>query len=686
MSPFIWGYVIFAALVIFGLNLLFRRGKNTNDPLTDDRPSRSRGRSRANRSSSMSEPEEAGEEPGMIQKSMMDIESNERENELTRSEAMSPRSERHLQNDDEETPSREREENVSLSKVEQEQESTKMSADGNQDGEPSKKSKKKRKPSKRSEIIDPSSVHPVSIVAVLILGAFTAILNQTLLNVALPKIQTDLNVSYNTVQWLVTGYMLVNGVLIPITAFLLESFTTRTLFIFAMSSFGVGTIFCALSPTFPILLVGRLVQGIGAGIIMPLMTNVMLTIFPPEKRGAAMGTMGVAMIFAPAVGPTLSGWIVENYSWRLLFYVVLPITILDVILAVIFLRNIRQLTRPRLDILGVILSTIGFGGILYAFSEAGNKGWSDSQVQLSLIAGILSLIIFVWRSLTVKNPVLEFRVFKFSIFSMTTIVNAVITMAMFAGMVLTPIYLQNIRGFTPLQSGLLLLPGAIVMGIMSPVTGILYDKIGARPLAVVGLLITAITTWNFGHLTDATTYGHIMVMYTFRMFGMSMLMMPIMTEGLNNLPPKYYSHGTAMSNTLRQVSGSLGTAFLVTVMTNRSSFHEGMYINTITSANHFLAQKLQTLGQGMASMLHLPQSVGSSLLTESLYGQTMKESAIMGINDAFYVATGLSILALILSFFIRRSVQTAPKKPKKEATPESGPPAPASSQELATDQ
>ncbi|HSU80447.1 MAG TPA: DHA2 family efflux MFS transporter permease subunit [Candidatus Angelobacter sp.] len=526
-------------------------------------------------------------------------------------------------------------------------------------------------------------MNPIPIIAVLILGAFTAILNQTLLNVALPKIMTDLNVSYNTVQWLVTGYMLVNGVLIPVTAFLMETFSTRKLFLFAMISFGVGTILCALSPTFTILLVGRLIQGIGAGIIMPLMTNVMLTVFPPEKRGVAMGTMGVAMIFAPAVGPTLSGWIVENYTWRILFYVVLPFIVVDIILTLIFLKNIKKLTFPKLDLLGFILSTAGFGGILYAFSEAGNKGWGSGEVILSLSLGILSLVLFVWREYAVKYPMLEFRVFKYNIFALTTVVSGVITMAMFAGMILLPIYLQNIRGFTPLQSGLLLLPGAIIMGIMSPITGMLYDRVGARPLAIVGLIITIITTWQFATLTDATTYGHIMVLYTFRMFGMSMLMMPIMTEGLNQLPPHLHSHGTAMANTMRQVAGSLGTAFLVTVMSNRSIFHQAGYTNSLTASNHFASNQLQALGQGVGASMHLPTGTGSTLINFMLYGQVVKESTIQGINDAFVVATGLAALALVLSFFVKRSVKRAPK-PSAKKSRRSGPPALAPSDELAS--
>lgn len=508
-------------------------------------------------------------------------------------------------------------------------------------------------------------IKPVPIISVLIIGAFVAILNQTLINVALPRMMTDLNVTTNTIQWLVTGYMLVNGVLIPITAFLMETFSTRKLFIFAMSSFAIGTIICALAPDFSILMGGRVIQGIGAGIIMPLMTNVFLTIFPPEKRGIAMGTMGIAMIFAPAVGPTLSGYLVENYTWRLLFYIVLPIAVADIVLAFVFLKNVGKLTYPKFDFLGIIFSTLGFGGVLYGFSEAGNSGWGSGIVLSSLIIGIISILLFIWRELSMKSPMLEFRVFKYKIFALTTVVNAVVTMAMFAAMILVPIYLQNIRGFTPLQSGLILLPGAILMGIMSPITGALYDRIGARPLAIVGLLITALTTYQFAQFTDATTYGYIMILYSARMFGMSLLMMPIMTEGLNNLPRHLNSHGTAMSNTMRQVAGSLGTAFLVTVMTNRTAFHLANYQSDMTTSNTNLVNKLNQLGQAAQKGLHLPAGQSKQTVELMLFGKVVNESMIQGINDAFLVATLLAVIALFLSFFIKRSVPSKKKAKTK---------------------
>ncbi|MET1249363.1 DHA2 family efflux MFS transporter permease subunit [Sporolactobacillus sp. STCC-11] len=512
--------------------------------------------------------------------------------------------------------------------------------------------------------VQADSSHHVSIILVLILGAFVALLNQTLMNVALPKMMTDLNISTNTAQWITTGYMLVNGVLIPITAYLMETFTTRKLFLSAMIFFSVGTLVCALSPNFIILMVGRVIQAIGAGIIMPLMTNVFLTIFPPEKRGGAMGLMGVAMIFAPAIGPTLSGYVVEHFTWRLLFWIVLPLGILDIVLAVTYLKNVGRRSFPKLDALGVILSTIGFGGILYAFSEAGNNGWDDFAVLSTLVIGMFSLIWFVWHEMRIKTPLLNLRVFQYKIFTFTTIVNILVTMAMFAAMILLPIYLQNIRGFTPLQSGLLLLPGALLMGVMSPITGMLFDRIGSRPLAIIGLAVTIITTWAFAHLSDATTYGHIMFLYTARMFGMSLLMMPIMTEGLNDLPRELNSHGTAMSNTMRQVAGSLGTAFLVTVMSNRTTYHIGDYANQITSSNQPLMHHLQSSGAALSGSEHLSAIQAQQGVFQVVEVKVQQLATIQGINDAFIVATLLTVAAWVLSFFIKRAT---PSRKKHEA-------------------
>lgn len=478
------------------------------------------------------------------------------------------------------------------------------------------------------------------VLTVILLGAFVSLLNQTLMNVALPSIMDDLSITESTAQWITTGFMLVNGVLIPITAFLMERFSTRQLFITAISLFAVGTLICATAPDFTFLMTGRVVQAIGAGMIMPLLTTVVLALFPVEKRGGAMGLIGVAMIFAPAIGPTLSGFVVQNYSWRLLFYIILPFAVINIIIAIIFLKNVTKQTYPKIDILSIILSTIGFGGILYGSSTAGNNGWTSAPVIIAIVIGLISLAAFVWRELSKERPMLDFRVFKNGIFSLTTVINVMITVAMFAPMLLIPIYLQNILGVTPMNSGLMLLPGAVVMGIMSPITGKVFDKIGARPLAIVGLLITVITTYLFTRLTDSTGYGYLITIYTIRMFGMSMIMMPIMTAGLNQLPPRLHPHGTAMVNTVRAVAGAIGTAFLVSIMSHeaKNSVEDIIVSNGFNTTDKLDMQHAANLAQ------------------------------VEGINSAFMIATVFAVLGLILSFFIKRGRTTQDEDPDGNLT------------------
>lgn len=495
----------------------------------------------------------------------------------------------------------------------------------------------------------------IKLILTMMIGAFVAILNQTLLNVAIPHIMNDFNVSPSTVQWLSTGYMLTNGVFIPITAFLISRLGTRKLFITAISSFTVGSIICSLSTTFSLLMLGRVIQAAGAGVMMPLLMTVFLTIYPPEKRGAAMGLFGVAILFAPAIGPTLSGWLIGHYSWRILFDIVIPFGIAAIIMAVAWMIDVTEITKPKFDTYGFIFSTIGFGFLLYGFSEAGNNGWDSKVVAISLIIGVLGLIAFIWCELTTDEPMLDLRVFKYDIFTLTTIIGMVINMAMFAAMLLLPIYLQNIRGFTALDSGLLMLPGAIIMAIMLPISGRLFDKLGARWLAVFGLIITVLTTWQFTHLSMTTSYAYIMLLYVMRMFGMSFLSMTVQTEGMNQLPQHLVGHGTSASNTARTVAGSIGTAFLVTVMTTRSEFHTANYGNIITSTNPYLATKLQSLGNTIAAMTGLPTQQGQIFATTSVYGQAAKQATINGINDAFVVATGIAAVALFLAFFIKRA-------------------------------
>ena len=345
-----------------------------------------------------------------------------------------------------------------------------------------------------------NSIRKGPVMTIMILGAFFTIFNQTTMTVALPTLMEAFHIDAPTGQWLTTGYMLVNGVLIPVTGYLMQRFTTRQLFLSAMFIFLIGTIVSALAPNFPVLLTGRLIQAASTGIIMPLLMNVVLKLYPPERRGTAMGTVGLAIIFAPAIGPTLTGYVLDVLPWQTLFYGMIPFIIIIILCGFIFLKNVSEITESKLDTVSLILSTIGFGALLYGFSEAGGEGWTSIEVIVTLSVGVVAVGLFSWRQLVSERPFLDLRAFKYNMFTLTTIINCVITMVMYADMILLPLYLQNARGFTALEAGFLMLPGALLMGLLSPVVGKLFDHFGAKWLTVIGITIILVTTYTFTDL------------------------------------------------------------------------------------------------------------------------------------------------------------------------------------------
>ncbi len=406
------------------------------------------------------------------------------------------------------------------------------------------------------------------VVGVLLLGSFLAILNQTLLVTSLPLIMKDLAIDAKTAQWLTTAFLLINGIMVPITAFLIEKFRTRRLYLSALCLFTAGTLVAALSPNFTVLITGRIIQAAGAGMMIPLMQTVMLVIFPVKKRGFAMGMVGLVIAFGPAIGPTLGGWISDQYTWRYLFYLVFPISIITIIFTFFSLKNVMKVTNPRVDVLSIVLSTLGFGGLLYGFSVAGSAGWGSSTVIVSFIVGAIALVVFIRRQLTMEKPLLEFRVFSRPLFTLATILSMIVFIAMIGTETILPMYIQNVRGGSAVSSGLLLLPGAIVMGLMSPISGMIYDKIGARKLSIIGFFVLSLGSIPFFLLTQSTSLIYLAVAYAIRMFGLSLTLMPLMTASLNILPNRLLAHGTAMSNTMRLIAGSIGTALLITIMSS----------------------------------------------------------------------------------------------------------------------
>ncbi|NLZ97575.1 MAG: multidrug efflux MFS transporter [Micrococcus sp.] len=465
------------------------------------------------------------------------------------------------------------------------------------------------------------------VLAVLVSGAFVVILNQTLMNTALPALMEDFGITANSAQWVTTMFMLVNGIMIPVTAFLIQKFTTRSLFFAAMGLFTIGTVLAMLAPTYAVLLAGRFVQAAGGGIIMPLMQTILFAIFPIDKRGQAMGTFGLVISFAPAIGPTLSGWIVEHFPWQTLFMMMLPIAIIDMIIAYFILDNVTERTNPRLDSLSIVLSSLAFGGMLFGFGNAGNTGWISYEVLVPLSIGLVTLGLFIWRQLTLQEPMLELRILKNPMFTLNTLLGMAVFIAMIGGMLMLPVYMQTMAGYTATESGMMLLPGAAIMGIMSPVTGRIFDRFGAKWLAITGFALLAVGTLFFTTLTPTTSFAYLTIFNAVRMFGTAMVIMPVTTAALNELPQRLIPHGSALNNTMRQVAASVGTAVLVTVMTGAA----------LDPATH-----------GAEGLTH-------------------------GVNTAFIVAGSVAVVGFIGAFFIRGSRPVPQEKTASEAPEETTP-------------
>lgn len=459
------------------------------------------------------------------------------------------------------------------------------------------------------------------LVVVLLIGTFCTVLNQTLLTTAFPALMKAFDISASSVQWLTTGFLLVNGIMIPISAWLINKFSSKRLYLTAMTIFLIGTITCFVAPNFSTLLIGRLIQAAGVGISMPLLQNIMLSIFPPEKRGSAMGMAGIVIGLAPALGPTLSGWIIDHYTWRDLFGMVIPIVILVLVLAIFLMKSVIQLSNPSIDVFSALLSTVGFGSLLYGFSSVGNDGWGSAKVIGFLVVGVVVIGLFVWRQLQLEHPFLELRVFKSPTFTIAAILSGVVNMAMVGAEMVLPLYIQNIRGESAFHSGLMLLPGALIMGLMMPITGAIFDKHGAKRLAIGGMLILTAATLPFAFLTQETPITMIVILYALRMFGISMVMMPVTTSGMNALPMNLISHGTAVNNTFRQVASSIGTAILISILTN------------VTKDNLPAAHLLKTL-----PLTYKDQAISATL---------------SGYHAAFFVAVIFGIVGFFITFFLR---------------------------------
>ncbi|MEK5040498.1 MDR family MFS transporter [Sporosarcina sp. FSL K6-3457] len=477
-----------------------------------------------------------------------------------------------------------------------------------------------QEPKKYEYLSENPNAKVMPIMLSLIIGAFFAILNETLLNIALVTLMEEFSITLPTVQWMATGFMLVMAIVIPISALLLQWYTTRQLFLSTMIIFTIGTIISASAPTFAVLLVGRLIQAVGTGLLMPIIFNVFLLIYPPHKRGKIMGIIGLVIMFAPAIGPTLSGVIVEYLGWRYLFILVIPFAIFSILFASKYLINVSEVTKPKIDVVSIIFSTIGFGSLVYGFSSVGASpdGFLDTTVLIAIIAGVVGIVLFVIRQLRLEEPVMDLRVFKYPMFTHAVLMFLIIIMAMFASEIILPIYMQGPLALSAATAGLVLLPGSILNGIMSPFMGHLFDKFGPRVLMIPASLVLSGTMFMMSRLTAETALWVVILGYILLMLTVSAIMMPAETNGLNQLPKRLYPHGTAVMSTLQPVAGAIGVSVFISIMNARQL--------------KFLQQSDTTDAPA-----------------------TISDAMVAGVELVYFIAFAMSLVAVLLAFIVYRA-------------------------------
>lgn len=453
--------------------------------------------------------------------------------------------------------------------------------------------------------------------AVLMIGAFIGLFGETALNMALTDIMADYKIEAGTAQWLTTGYLLVLAVLVPLSAYLIRWFSTKQLVTTAIIFMLFGSFLGAIAPNFSTLLVGRLIQGLGTGILLPLMFSVVLMIFPINKRGAVMGIVGLVLTAGPALGPSIAGLIISISSWHYIFWIIIVLNLLLFIFGAPKMENVSELSRPKIDILSLIYSTIGFGGVVFALATLAESSITEWIVWLPLLIGIAALVLFITRQFKMDSPMIDLRVFKYPMFTLGTLLMVCNLFMILSVAILIPLYLKSVLGYAALAAGLLMLPGNALNIVMSPIVGSSFDKVGAKIYTRIGYTLIAISALLFVVIISSTTpIWQIVVLLIIFFLGISMTMMPAQTNAMNQLPPKMYADGSAAMNTLTQVAGALGTAIAITMFTiGQNKYREE---NEVAVPTDFLAY---------------------------------------GVHYAFIVVLIVSILSLIGSLFIKTSRQ-----------------------------
>jgi len=499
-----------------------------------------------------------------------------------------------------------------------------------------------------------NSFYKWTVLIVIIIGTFMAVLDSSIVNIAISKMMTVFGVSVADAQWIITSYSLTMGAVIPLTGYLADRYGSKNMYIFSLIAFTLGSLLCGISWSNNMMIISRVLQGLGGGMIMPLGMTIIYSTFSKEERGMALGFWGIAAMAAPTIGPTLGGYIIEYVNWRLIFTINIPIGIVGVLSAWLLLKPSEKKSHLTFDYIGFITSSVGLVFILYVFGE-GIVVWDIKNVLLMTI-GIFSFIIFIINELTHPEPLMDLRVFKYMPFTMSMVISTFNTMAMFGVVFIMPLFLQNLRGFTPIQTGLIMLPSAVVMGVMMPIGGKLGDKFGAKPLVIAGSAITAFATYLMSSLNINTPMMFISLLLVIRAFGLGISMMTASTEGMNSVPHHLISRATAVNSTVRQVASSISITLLVGVMNRHQNLSFARLSEQVNSFNYNI---MSTMGGIKSSLMAngASSAVAEVASNKLILGLISQQAFVSGINATLIVSSLMGLICIPLAFFFKKTKQ-----------------------------
>jgi len=505
--------------------------------------------------------------------------------------------------------------------------------------------------------------YPYRVLFCIIVGITMFLLDTTVVNVALAKLEAVFAVDVSTVQWTITAYALASGIITPMADYLKIRIGMKQLWMLALAGFTTASVMGGLSPAFPILVVARIFQGLSGGLLLPIGISEIFKAFPPEKRGLALGFMAIPIVAGPALGPTVGGYIVSDLDWRLIFFLNLPIGILGVTMAAMMLRDEREDRTPILDLWGALLAAAGFGTILFGLSKVADDGWSSLTVLGFLTFGATCLIVLTVHELTVEHPILEVRLFAIPQFVIGNVVGWVSTIALFGAEFLLPLYLQNLRGLSAFDTGLMLLPQGLSVAIMGPVAGRLTDKIGVRLVAGFGFVLLAINTWNFAHLNLDTSYDTIRLLLVIRGCALGCTMQSSQLVALNAVPARLLTNASSLSTAARNVFQSLGIALLGVIVQTQTVVHTQVISAQVTpdSPSGMLLQQLT--GEVLRRTPGLSQVAARTEAGALLSGALTRQATVLAFGDAYRVTFVAALCAIALSVFLpgkrRRAAEPA---------------------------